>query len=236
MTAPLTVDAGAHQGDPPFGRPGVGGPHLLAGDQPPVGGLLGCGPKRGQVRSRGRLAEQLAPDLAGVEDARQPAGLLGRRAVREQGRSGKVDADPVDGLRGAGPGVLHVVQSHLHWSGSPATHRLRPGDGHHPGLSQLGLPSSPPIDRFLRAEVRAGPLGVAGEPPAHVQRERLLSSRQRQVHVSAGPYCRPTSSTAAGSAITPAQPRIQEVTRCPAASTAPGSLDSARQPRQRPTA
>ena len=60
----------------------------------------------GEVAARVRLAEQLAPQLLGAEDLREPPGLLLGRSASEDRGPDEVDADAPDELRRAGPREL----------------------------------------------------------------------------------------------------------------------------------
>ena len=67
------IGVGAGQADAPPGHRGVAGPHLLARQRPPLGAVgghrrRGPGGERRQVAPGVGLAEQLAPDLGGVQD------------------------------------------------------------------------------------------------------------------------------------------------------------------------
>ena len=92
------VRVGAHEGDAPPGVLRVTRPDLLALEDPPALGGGGPGGERGQVRTGTGLAEQLAPDLPGVQDGRQPAVTLGVVPVGQKCRADEVDPGAVDGL------------------------------------------------------------------------------------------------------------------------------------------
>ena len=84
---------GASQQQPEVRGRRSGRPDLLPRHQPPVGGRLGPGGQPGQVRARGRLAEQLAPgDLAGdgTPDEAFPERI---GAVLDEHRAGQAHAD-----------------------------------------------------------------------------------------------------------------------------------------------
>ena len=144
------VGVGAHQRDPPPGELGVARPDLLALEYPAALGGDGPGGERGQVRSCPGLAEQLAPDLLGAEDAGKPARLLLVGAVRQDRRPHVVDAVAVHRLRRPGAGVLHVEDGHLHRRGPPAAVARRPVDPHPAVGGQAGLPFAAPLELLLQ--------------------------------------------------------------------------------------
>ena len=83
---PLTlgsVSIGPGQEHPEVGQVGPRVPHLLSGDHPLVAVTLGPGGQRCQIRTRPRLAEQLAPDLLvahdGTEERRRCSSVPRRR-------------------------------------------------------------------------------------------------------------------------------------------------------------
>src|SRR5690606_23371667 len=87
----------------------AGGPHLLAGDDPLVAVLDGAALQAGEVRTRTRLAEELAPGpLAGDDVAHHRVDLL-LRAVRGDRRRGEEEPEATGGAEGAevGDGLLH---------------------------------------------------------------------------------------------------------------------------------
>ena len=67
---------GADQRDAPSGELGVARPHLLPGDEPAAVDRFGPGAQRCEIGPGVGLGEELAPDLRGVEDRRQPSPLL----------------------------------------------------------------------------------------------------------------------------------------------------------------
>ena len=70
-----------------------GGPHLLPGDDPLVAVALRLALQAGEVRARARLAEELAPRVLTVEDAREPVSFCSRVAVRRDRRRGEQVAE-----------------------------------------------------------------------------------------------------------------------------------------------
>ena len=92
------LGVGAREADAPARELRVARPHLLARQHPATLDRHGSRGQAGEIGARAGLAEELAPDLAGVEDRRQPAPLLLVGSVREQRRTGEVDAVPVHRL------------------------------------------------------------------------------------------------------------------------------------------
>ncbi len=181
------VGIGADQGDAPAGEPGVGGPDLLAADQPAVVDRHTPRRQRSQVRTGVGLAEELAPELAGVEDRQQPAGLLLVGPVGQQGRARQVDPHPVDRLGRPGPGVLHVEQGHLDRRGVPAAVGRGPLDPHPAIGGQLRLPRPPPGDLLIGVGEVGRRLQMVGQPRPHLGGERLLGIGEGEVHRLRGP-------------------------------------------------
>ena len=81
------VGVGARQADAPARELRVRRPHLLAREQPAVVDAHRARLQRREVGAGVGLAEELAPDLVGGEDRREPALLLLVGAVREQRRA-----------------------------------------------------------------------------------------------------------------------------------------------------
>src|SRR5206468_7213998 len=70
------VGLGAAEEEAPVGHLGVARPHLLPGDDEHVAVALGARAKRGEIGSRARLREALAPEIvAGEERAEEAAAL-----------------------------------------------------------------------------------------------------------------------------------------------------------------
>ena len=80
------VGIGAGQQRTPLGELRGGGPDLLAGDPPPAVDLGGLRGQAGQIRTRTRLGEQLAPDHLAAERRRQESLLLCLGAVGDDRR------------------------------------------------------------------------------------------------------------------------------------------------------
>ena len=92
-----TLGIGACEKDPESRHVRVGGPHLLAGDDPPVAVLGRPGPEPGQVGARCRLAEELAPDLLARQKRRKVAVLLLSSSGMHEGRACPADPDRIEG-------------------------------------------------------------------------------------------------------------------------------------------
>ena len=120
------LGVGPRQADAPAGELGVGRPHLLAGERPSAVDPLAARRQRRQVGASAGLGEQLAPELVGSEDPRQPSLPLLGRAVRQQRGAGEVDPDAVDQLRRAGAGVFGVVKGDVDRRRSPSADLLGP--------------------------------------------------------------------------------------------------------------
>ena len=179
---------GASQADTPVGELGVGGPDLLAAQHPAAFGALGARRQRCQVAPRSGLAEELAPQLLGPEDARQPALLLVTGAVGEQCGPHQVDRDPAHKFRRSGPRQLLLHDVVLGRAGAAPAELGRPGHADPPARGQAGLPL--PQERHLLGQVlEAGrepravlPGQVVAQPPAQLGAELLLGGGGGQVH------------------------------------------------------
>ena len=165
---------GPHEGDAPAGHGGVGGPDLLPGHIPATVDPLGDGAQCRQVGSCVGLAEQLAPDLAGIEDRRQPPGPLRLGAVRQQGRADQVDSHPVHRLRGARPRILGVEQRHLDRRGVASPIGRRPGDPDPPVGRQAPLPPAAPSHALVEGAEVGATGHVGSQPGTRLLGERLL--------------------------------------------------------------
>ena len=75
---------GAGEQDAPVGGHRPAGPHLLAGDHPPVAVAHGPGAQAGEVGAGVGLGEELAPDVVAPAHGGQEPLLLGGRAVGHQ--------------------------------------------------------------------------------------------------------------------------------------------------------
>src|SRR5258708_1349788 len=83
----IPLGVGARQGAPPPGELGIARPHLLTLQHPAALGGDGPGRERRQIGAGSGLAEELAPDLLGAQDARDPARLLLVGAVGQNRRA-----------------------------------------------------------------------------------------------------------------------------------------------------
>ena len=148
-----SVPVGASQEHPEVGVVGAGVPHLLAVDHPLVAVERRGGGQPGEVRSRRRLAEQLAPHLlAGEQRAEEPiarevGALLQDRRAGEAGGHGRHGAAPLDLAAHdvVGPGRE-----------TPAVPPLRPRRHRPPGLDET-LPPRPQRQRSVPAGGDPGP-------------------------------------------------------------------------------
>ena len=172
----------------PVGELGIRGPHLVAGDPEPAGHRTGPGGQRGQVASGFRLAEQLTPELLGPEDGRQPALLLVRGAVGEEGGTDQIDPDAADQLGGPGPGHLLGDQKVLGGAQAAAAELHRPGHPHPPALGQHRLPAATErhhLGQVLRASGRLGPVlprKVGHQPGPQFGAQVLLRRGHLEIH------------------------------------------------------
>src|SRR3546814_889470 len=92
---------GADQAEDPVRLVGIGGPDLLAIDQPMVALVFAFRLERGEVAARPRLRIALAPAYLAARDLRQEAELLLLRAIFEEGRPQHRDAEAVERIPGA---------------------------------------------------------------------------------------------------------------------------------------
>src|SRR5215218_2178064 len=116
------------------------GPDLLAVDDPVVALLLGAGAKSGDVRTAGRLREQLAPDLLTGSELRQvpPLGVLAAKG--HHGRSAHALAD-LERLRQLAVHAFFLLPDHLFdRRGAAAAIFLRPMQAGPAALGLLLLP------------------------------------------------------------------------------------------------
>src|SRR2546430_89581 len=108
------------------------------------------------------LAEELAPQIGGREDAGQPALLLLGRAVGQQRGPSQVDGYATDQLGGPGPGQLLLHQVVLGRSPAPAPVLVGPGHAHPASRGEAGVSGaqgSPPLPpgRVTRGGARCAP-------------------------------------------------------------------------------
>ena len=160
----------AGQAQPPVGELRVGRPHLATRDAVAAVHRDGARGQRSQVAAGVGLAEELAPQLLGREDARQEALLLLGRAVGQQGRPHQVDADAADQL--GCPGPCQLLDHDVVLERAEAAAAVLDGPGHaDPAVGgQVGLPAPAERDRLgqvveARRESHAvGPREVLDQP------------------------------------------------------------------------
>jgi hypothetical protein len=145
------VGIGPGQAPSPVGELGVARPHLLTIHDESAIDFRGTRRQRGEVAPRAGFAEQLAPDLGCVEDARQPPRLLLRGAVREQRGPDEVHADAADELRSAGPRELLGHDVVLYGAATATAVLPGPRDADEPAARELRLP--PATERDLLGQV-----------------------------------------------------------------------------------
>ena len=137
----------------------------------------------GQVGPGAGLAEQLAPDLLGAEDAGQPPVLLLVGAVGQQGRPGEVHAGAVDRLGCLRAGVLHVEDRHLDRRRARGR-RTRWASGCRPTGRRPGAPATRGPTRTPRRSSRTTGVGstLASSQSRASRLEGQFVVAQRQVH------------------------------------------------------
>jgi hypothetical protein len=113
---------------------------FLPGDDEVVAVEHGLRAERGEVGARARLREAEAPQLAGVEDARQEAPLLLLGAVGHDRRPGDADTQIADDLRRAGARHLLDVGDLLGDLGATPAVLVRPADGDVARFGERALP------------------------------------------------------------------------------------------------
>ncbi|MNE06360.1 hypothetical protein D3C80_989470 [compost metagenome] len=105
------LGVGADQAEDPVGLVGVGGPDLLAVDDPVVAAIFGAGLDRGEVGAGAGLGIALTPADFTAHDGRQEALLLLLRAEGQQGRAEHPDAET--GQRRLRLDATHLGSQHL---------------------------------------------------------------------------------------------------------------------------
>ena len=118
------VGVGAAHHEAPVRPLGVGGPHLLAGDDPLVAVEHGLGLHVGEVGAGVGLGVALAPQLGARADGVEEAALLLVGAVGDEGGAEQALPHHVDPGRGVGPDVL-LVPDHLLRDRAPRVRRTR---------------------------------------------------------------------------------------------------------------
>src|SRR5690606_36471660 len=109
---------GADQAEDPVRLVGIGGPDLLAVDQPVIALVLGPGAQAGEVGAGIGRAIALAPADLAARDRRQVMALLRLGAIFEQGRAEHRDAEAVERLARADP--RHLLAQDLRLLGRKA--------------------------------------------------------------------------------------------------------------------
>src|SRR6516164_10339021 len=104
------------------------GPHLLTIDDEMVAMVDGAGSEARQIAAGVGLGKALAPQLVGIEDARQMALLLFLCPPMNQARAEQIEAACPRQHRRAGVRVLLVEDDLLHKVGAAATIFLWPGE------------------------------------------------------------------------------------------------------------
>ena len=178
-----------------------GGPDLLPGDHPLVTVALGSRGQRGQVRSRARLAEELAPHLLVAHDGGQEPQPLLLTAVGEERGRGEVEPQRVQ------PSQVVRPQDLVH----PARHVRRhvetpvldgPGRHHQPRRPEdrvprlvvrsrahgphLGRPALPPRLHPGCRDVSLHPCLHRGDDILGARRRSDVEPRRRRGHVTFG--------------------------------------------------
>ena len=180
------VGVGPGQQEDVVGELGLGGPHLLAVDDPLVAVELGTGREAGQVGAGVGLAEALAPGDGALQDAGYELLLLLLGGPLEDGRSDQRVAEEVGPQRCLGPGELLVEDHRLHEAEPFAAVFLGPRGADPAPLEELGRPVGQERLALLlghREPGRAPALRqVVGQPLADLSAERLGLNGVVQVH------------------------------------------------------
>ncbi len=172
----------AHQREHPVGPGAVGGPDLLARDDPVVAVAHGARREAGEVRACVRLGVALGPDHLGGQDARQPPGLLHLGAVGHQGGAEQVVADHGDALGAASAQVLVLEDRLLDGPGAASAVLLGPVDRRVPGRDQLLFPRDVLGEPLVRPGGREADGHVRGKPRAQAIAEGPLFVGQVELH------------------------------------------------------
>ena len=146
------VGVGSRQQDPELRVVCERRPDLLPVDDELVAVADGLCPNAGQIASRTRFAEQLAPDLLAREHRRDEPPLLLLGAVHDEDRAAVPGPDGVDGLLDLGPLQL-VLDDELRERVCVEAPRLRPVRDDVSGFGQF-------------AAIRVGVLGEPGPDEA----------------------------------------------------------------------
>ncbi len=140
----LLGGVGAHQAEAPVGVLRARGPDLLAVDQIVVALVLALGLQRGEIRSRARLGEALAPAQFALDDRRDVPALLLLTAIFQQGRAEHHHAHAANGAPGAD--LVHFLLQGAGLAGRQAAAAIGLGPGGRaPSLFAHGLGPGPVI-------------------------------------------------------------------------------------------
>ena len=164
------VGVGAGQQEDVVGVLGLGGPHLLAVDDPLVAVQLGLGLERGEIRAGLRFGEALAPGDLALEDLGQELLLLLLGPPLQDGRSDQGVAEEVGSHGGAGPGELLVEHHVLQGREALAAVLLRPGRADPAAVVELLHPLLVELLAIVTVQLEAllGTSRRAGCPPARL--------------------------------------------------------------------
>ena len=158
---------GPQEEEPPSGQVGGGDPDLLTVDHVGVAVPDGGGPQVGQVVAGIGLGEPLAPVVGGIEDGRQPPGLLLVGAPGDDHRPDLPEAVGVEQPRRAVLGHDLGVDDPLHGGGARPPYSSGQFDRRPPAPVEEALPGRPTVLGLL-----AGQRGVVGQ---------LLAGQERGV-------------------------------------------------------
>ena len=134
------VGVGAGEQEAVVGVLGLGGPDLLAVDDPLVAVELGLALQAGEVGAGVGLGEALAPRRLALEDAGEELLLLLLGPPLQDRRADEGVAEEVAAHRGADPGELLVEHHVLHGRQALAAVLLRPRRADPPALEELLVP------------------------------------------------------------------------------------------------
>ncbi len=179
------LGVGADQAEDPVGLVGVGGPDLLAVDDPVVALIHGAGLDGGEVGPGARFGIALTPADLAAHDGRQEALFLFLGAEGQQGRPQHPDAETVErrmGLDAAQLGGQHLglfaaqpaaaVFARPFWRGPAAFgHALQPDLVRRGRID--GVAPAPDHIRLKRRRAATFRRAVRLQPGARLRAERL---------------------------------------------------------------
>ena len=203
----VDVGVGAGEEEDVVGELGLGGPDLLARDDPLVAVGHGPGRERRQVAPGIGLGESLAPRDGAVQDLGDEFPLLLLRAPLQDGGTDQGVAEEVGAHRGVAAGELLVQDDLLDERQALAAVLLGPGGADPAPLVELADPVD--VERLALVPGHgvpglAPPRGqVLVEPAADLQAEGLCLGRIGQVH---GPKVPPSAGPGQGRPGEPVQP------------------------------